>query len=345
MNDVFENRLQTAMRSLSSPAAPPDLIARVIAERAAGKRIILPTSTPSSRFSRVARIGWVMAVAAALAIVMALPHAVRRMRGDAAADSVSSSDDFFVSRAFAEQGARGPAYPPLHGLTGVLIRPGRYQYRIRYVDSAGNATPDGEGTIDITRATSGGTATLRIAHVASLTADDGQRRTEAESLVVALADLSVRSRVVHVRPYRRFSEINIAQRIVSDSLLGQMTTDDGIHRSIARRLPANYGPFIPDAIAAMALAGVRLAPDWRASVSVLGWGVIASDVYFPVSLRVVGDERLTTPRGVFDCWKLAVDARGIRRTEWVRKSDGLALRVDGAPATLRGIRRLELTVF
>ena len=41
------------------------------------------------------------------------------------------------------------------------------------------------------------------------------------------------SRAVHVRPYLRYSSINIAQRFTADSVLGEMTTDGGVRRPIA----------------------------------------------------------------------------------------------------------------
>jgi hypothetical protein len=65
-------------------------------------------------------------------------------------------------------------------------------------------------------------------------------------------------------------------------------------------------------------------------------------VFYPVTLRVIGEERITTPAGAFDCWKLSVVAGRQRRVEWVRKSDGLALRSYDEAATPRGRRQYDL---
>jgi hypothetical protein len=61
-------------------------------------------------------------------------------------------------------------------------------------------------------------------------------------------------------------------------------------------------------------------------VSVVGWAVIPDDVFYPVTLRVIGEEQLSTPAGAVDCWKLRLVAPPQQRTEWVRKSDGVAVR-------------------
>ena len=67
-----------------------------------------------------------------------------------------------------------------------------------------------------------------------------------------------------------------------------------------------------------------------------------SDVFYPVALRVIGEERLDTPFGSVDCWKVAVDAGQEHRIEWVRKSDGLGLRSYDERNTSNGHRVYDL---
>ena len=67
-----------------------------------------------------------------------------------------------------------------------------------------------------------------------------------------------------------------------------------------------------------------------------------NDAFYPMSLRVVGEERIATPSGEFDCWKLFVTAGKQRRTEWVRKSDGVALRSVDHALTDKGQRQYVL---
>jgi hypothetical protein len=66
-------------------------------------------------------------------------------------------------------------------------------------------------------------------------------------------------------------------------------------------------------------------------------------VFYPVTLRVVGEEKLSTPAGLVDCWKLRVEAGPEQRTEWVRKSDGVAIRSrDESAPTAKGRREFIL---
>ena len=57
MTDLFEQRLRAAVRELPVPAAPDDLIARVIDERARGERIILPTGAARTTRGRAWMLG------------------------------------------------------------------------------------------------------------------------------------------------------------------------------------------------------------------------------------------------------------------------------------------------
>jgi hypothetical protein len=165
----------------------------------------------------------------------------------------------------------------------------------------------------------------------------------SETLYVTRRELRLLSRVVHEAPYNRYSQITIRQRFIDDSVVGEMSTDGGVYRRIAHRLPAAFGPYLSDALAPLGLLGVRLVPGWRGSVSVVGWAVVANDVFYPVTLRVVGEEKLPTPDGIVDCWTLRVSAGPEQRTEWVRKSDGVALRSrDESPPTAKGRREFIL---
>ena len=136
--------------------------------------------------------------------------------------------------------------------------------------------------------------------------------------------------------------VGIFACFVPDSVLGEMTTDGGVRRPIARRLPAERGPYVSDAIALFALAGVPMSADWSRTMSVPGWAVIPTDVLYPVTLRVIGEERIATPTGVFDCWKVSVVVGRQRRIEWVRKTDGVALRSYDEVPTPNGHRQYDL---
>ena len=349
MTDLFEQRLRDAARSLPTPDAPPSLIDRVLAERASGNRSILPVASPPRAFGRW-RSATIVAFAAGVAAVavMMVSRADPRSPSLAAADSVSSIEQFFVrgvfpANAFAQTPPPAPGAPPVVGIDGTALSARRYEYRIQYVDTSGRVTPDGDGVVSLTEAQYNGVPAWLVTHVARMTASSGQQRTTAETLHVTRKDLRLLARAVHEAPYRRYSQITIRQRFVGDSVVGEMSTDGGVRRPIARQLPVAFGPYLSDALAPLGLVGVRLSPDWRGSLSIVGWAVVPNDVLYPVTLRVVGEEKLSTSTGLVDCWKLRISAPPEQRTEWVRKSDGLALRSrDESPPTAKGRREFVL---
>lgn len=349
MTDLFEQRLRNAARSLPTPEAPRSVIDRVLAERASGTRTIIPPSG-SRAGSNAWRAVAVFAVAAGVAAVgvTVASRVDRRAPGLAAADSVSSIERFFArgvfpANAFAQTPPAAPGGPPVTGVDAALFGGRRLEYRIQYVDTAGRVTPDGDGLVTIADAQYAGTPAWRVVHVAHMTASSDQRRTTAETLYVTRRDLRLLARAVHEAPYRGYSQIAIHQRFVGDSVVGEMSTDGGVRRPIARQLPGNFGPYLSDALAPLGLVGVRLSPDWRGSLSIVGWAVVPNDVFYPVTLRVVGEEKLSTPAGLVDCWKLRVSASPEQRTEWVRKSDGVALRSrDESPPSAKGRREFIL---
>jgi hypothetical protein len=345
MNDIFERRLRDAARSAPTPEAPSDLIQRVMAERGRGERVILPVADTRARRSYT----WWLTVAAAACIAVAAALVVPRSmaRSPLLADEFSSTG-FFVSTAFAEQTSNGPAVPALAGVNGSSIAAKTYRYRLSYVDSTGRVLTDsiGGGSLIVTAARVGNVDAWRF-ELTAQQVEDGQKRTASETTYVTRRELRPIARAVHIRPYRRFDAINIGQRFARDSVLGEVSVTDPkthtvTHRSIGRRLPPQFGPYVSDAYAPLALTGVRLSADWSRSLSVIGWAVVPMDVFYPVTLRVVGEERIATAAGAIDCWKLYVVAGRQRRMEWVRKSDGMGIRALDEAVTPNGHRRYEL---
>jgi hypothetical protein len=339
MTDLFDRQLRDAARALPVPGAPRALIDRVIAEREAGERIILPTESAVARRSRFRTIAGLVAVAAVLATIAVLivPSAASRPT-----DDVFASDGLLGGNAYAEQTASGPTVPPLSGVNGLELKPRSYTYRVEYVTPAGHVTPDGGGTVNLVPVLHAGIPAWRIDLATEQTFERGQRRATSETVFVSRRDLKPLARAVHTRPYLRYSSLNIAQRFSGDSVLGEMTTDGGVRRPIARRLPAQFGPYLSDAYAPLALVGVPLAVGKTMALSIVGWAVVPMDVFYPVTLRVTGEERIVMASGTYDCWKIDVTAGRHHRVEWVRKADGLGLRsLDTNPGP-NGQRRFEL---
>jgi hypothetical protein len=328
MTDLFEQRLRQAAQSLPVPEAPAGLIDRVIAERAAGERYLVRLSTSRSRKSRWLYAGLIAAGLFAVGIV--LTSRTKQHEASVGVDAPSSVARLFTStgvaptEAFAQAPPESPGAPPLTNVDASSLGGRHFQYRIQFVDTTGRVTPDGDGEIQISAAQYGTTPAWRIHHIARM-APGGQPRVEEETLYVSRQDLRPLWRVVRQTPYLRYSHISIRQRFVGDSVLGIMSTNT-VRRPIAQSLPTTFAPYLFDAIAPVALSGVPLSREWRASVSIVGWAVMPNDIFVPVTLRVIGEETLTIGSKTFDCWKVAIVTRTERRIEWVRKSDGIALR-------------------
>lgn len=352
---AFSRDLASSLRALDAPAVPSALIERVIAERAAGARAILPSDDTPARRTRQRRAPvWmgIAGIAAAASIALMLGRIGPRAPSPVATDSSrtsfqsdSLSEPHFVSRLFlpqyalaAEPSRQVGSRLPNVMLSGVALRPGRFIFAQRRTAADGRMSETGRGTIDLVATSLDGRAAWRLAHQWRF-----GNTVETETLLVDRTSLQFLGRTARVAPYRRYREITIRQRQSSDSVLGWMNTDEGPGRPIAQRLPKVSGPYISDAMAPFALAGTRLSRDWTGSLSVLGWAVRPADVYFPLELRVVGEELVSVPAGTFACWRLSLRVNGGTQAFWVRKSDGLGVRsLDESPRDGRGAKETVL---
>jgi hypothetical protein len=284
-----------------------------------------------------------------------LPKRSALPTGLADGDTLSSdASSFFVSAlspavAIAQTPPRrqGPALARVSGVDGSRLRAVRLVYLRRWTDSAGRVHEDGRNVLRISPDTAAGVAAWRIED--SWTGASGPRgeRTEVETLFVARRDLRLLQRAVHVAPYSGYGQINIEQRFIGDSVRGQMTAEGGgrprAERPIAQYLPPSFGPYVTDALGPLLLSTVRVGARWSGSVSLAGWAVLPRDVFYPIEMRVAGEERITVPAGTFDCWRISVALSGADRTYWIRKSDGRGVLVrDESQRATRGVRDIVL---
>jgi hypothetical protein len=333
--DDFAEAIRPELRSVGAPEPSPELRARILASRAAGARVILPESV-TRQSTATKRIGLVIAVAAAFLLVFVpLRRSVTPNE-----DAVVARSTFFGREAFAYTPARGPR-PALPAIT--LSRPNAIRpLTLEFARLVPGGATQQRDTVMVAPATVDGIEAWRI----TLTARDG-RHVDAESLHVARSDLRLLTRVVHVAPYSRFDRINIRQRFVGDSVLGRMTTDGpsiGEGRPIARRLRPEFAPYVPNALTPLLLMATPLSATWSGSASLLGWAVISRDVFVPIELRVAGEERVRVPAGAFDCWHVVLSAPTRQIDYWVRKTDGLAVRLhDPGQSSTSPAREVVLT--
>ena len=319
----FTLRFEKAAAALSVPAPNDDLLARALADRAAGARVILPAPIEPAGDRLLARAIRVVAVILVVAILGIWWSGRGGGRGDFASANELLLAGFVPRSAEAE-----PARPAARVLTHRL-RPVAVTYQRRFIDSAsGDMTDAGKFDLRVVAATSDQWRLTSAWREIEGLADMSDARTWTESLTVAGSALTPASRVVHVQPYRRWAGIYINQRFRNDSVVGQMSLDeDPTRRPIAQDLRGQRGRLIAsDGLASVYFMGVPLAQGAEFDVTALGWAVVPRDVFVPMRMRVAGSERIDTPAGTFDCWKFVISVGRETHYHWVRKSDHLGVR-------------------
>jgi len=321
--ETFAEAIRPELAALRTPPPSAELRDRILADRATGARVILP----AERTLRRPMAPYLLAAVLVVAAVLALPF--YRQTKDDARDAEPTSPLSYLGGGGV---ARAQEPPPIEWrLPAALparaerVHAGTLEYLRSWSDSSGRVVRRATSVLTVSAETA---ATIPAWRVVEIGRDSVAGGTTAETLLVAQRDLRLLARAVHVRPYRKWNGINIQQRLTGDSVNGRMTLDDvqGMRR-IARRLPPAYAPYVADLFSPIYLAAVPLDRQWTGRVMVLGWAVVPKDVFYPVELRVTGEQLLTVPAGRFDCWTLSIRYPGGVLESWIRKSDGIALRV------------------
>lgn len=329
----FLDGIRPELESLPTPEPSAALRARILASRAAGVRTILPHPLDERRFPTRLVIG--MAIVAAIALLL-IPLDLRRSAGQG--DEGLGSPGFFGHAAFAQgtpvrDGDRPALTTPVRLTAPERLRPMSLEFERRVTDSTG-ATQVSHTSLQLASASVEGVPAWRVTWI--------DRRTTfvaVETVFVAKGPIHLLRRSIHMSPYSGYQRINVWQLFPTpDSVTGHMNTEGpsiGAGRSFARRVPAASTPLLSESIAPVFLMAAPLARDWSGSASLLGWAVRDDDVLLPIELRVEGEERITVPAGRFDCWRLSLTFSGRRLDYWVRKIDGLGVRVlEGGRETL-----------
>jgi hypothetical protein len=317
----FTQRLSGAVSGLPAPVPDEDILARALADRASGRHVILPGVVDAHPVSSP-RVLWRNLAIAAASIVVAIAL-LSQFRGR---DFRGANELLLAGLAprRAEAGQGGTAGGPLtHRLRAINTT-----FRRRIIDSASGRAKEW-GALEVRVAPLSGERWLITSAWRELDSvtDMQNARAWTESVTVADSSLAPIRRIAHVTPYRRWAGISIDQSFRNDSVVGQMSLDqDATRRPIAQDLRSARDRVIAsDALAPFWLMGVPLVQGMEIDASMLGWAVVPSDVLVGMHLKVVGSERMETPAGTFDCWKLSISVGPETHYHWVRKSDHLGV--------------------
>ena len=318
----FAQRLEKTLGELPAVAINAGVLSRAIADRNAGARVILPLSDDRPRFGRsrtAVRVGSLLAAGLILGV-----WASQRRRAPEVHGAYELLLAGFVPRAAEAREGTSLALPPRHSLGTVAAT-----FQRRVVDSRTGSTSNAM-TLDF-RVAPDSTAGLWTVsarwHDIAEPADMQNARVATESLTVNGESLWPTRRLVHLTPFRRWAGIRIDQRFRGDSVVGEMSLDETTtRRPIAHDLRAERRRLLgSDALGIVYFMGVPVAMGAKFDVSVLGWAVVPNDVLVPTQLKVVASESVTTPAGVFDCWKVAITAGAETHHYWIRKTDHLGV--------------------
>jgi hypothetical protein len=350
---AFRRELGVAASRLTAPEPPPDLLDRVLRDRAAGERVILPVLGSRAAVSRWDAYRIAAAVLVIMGLGLAVTYARRSPSAPAAtvsrpenpaasqADTLPGLRDLFTATVFLpgvasaeEPATRGEVLQPVAPqIDGTRMRQRDVTYQRQYIDSNGKRTIGGEGVLQIRPAVVANAQAWRVERqwVEYATKLPNSRdQHESETLLLDRRSLRPIQRDIDVSPYQRYSRITVAQKFNGDSVFGRMTTEGGdsrgVGRSFLQRIPNSFAPYVTDAFAPLFFTSVRLGPAWHGRLSVLGWAVRSNDVFYPLELRVVGKDRVTVPAGTFDCWHFVITSGARKFDYWARISDGLGVR-------------------
>ena len=114
----------------------------------------------------------------------------------------------------------------------------------------------------------------------------------------------------------------IAAEFRGDTIIGAMSSPAGRRNLIA---PLQPGAYITAAHVEVALRGLPIAaPNWRDSAWVVVTGV-GKSTSIPASMQVIGEDRLLTTAGTFDCWIVSLATDQGNTQYWVSKTDRIVV--------------------
>jgi hypothetical protein len=313
---AFFRRVSADARAAAAPVPSDALLARILASRAAGERVVLPADPATPRkWRRRGVLAGLSAAAAAAVFVVARGHGPRPDRPEGG--WATTGLGLLPTPAYAEEAPASLDWPPVP-VDGTRVRPGLWTYEYRVIDR-GRTVASERGRVSITAVRFGGVPAWRMESQWL-----GHPTDILEAVEMERASLRVLHRTAsNVGP----SQYRVEEWLTGDTLRGTMVSALGHRRTrVARYQPPGDGPYLAGESSPLIwLQAVRLHPGWRARISLLGWGSAVDDRSYPIALRVTGQGRARIAGRVWECWMVEAAAGGRMRTLWVRKADGVTV--------------------
>lgn len=335
--------LENAIAAFEPPALSRDTFARVVARRARGERIALPTSDSSpSRWAE--RSLWLAATligVAAAALFALFTHGQRHVARETAAPEAMAlspvdatcatyvAQDSSVLRhlmvsAFgvaAACGAELEAATPM-SVNPAQIVPGKYTYGGRTVTDGLHTSEFKPTTIAITRTTWQGIPALVAVREGPLIT-----RVSVDTLTVSATDLTPLHWASWYPTQHPVGSLHADFRADSVTIVlkGRVDTSGTFaYTQTSGRLPQEWAHYLT-------VPSLPLSLGWHGVLEIAAPFHPHTHAYFTkgwatMSLRVIGRERVTVPAGTFDCWKVSLGQPGFESNMWVSTANHLVVR-------------------
>jgi hypothetical protein len=332
-----------AIAALEPPGLSDETFARIVARRARGERIALPTSDVSPQ--RAIRksvllsvtLGGIAAALVMASLVRTHRHAAREGAApepmalapvDVACASYAPRDSSLLRHlmvsAFGVAAACGAELEPAVPLTidPSQIAPGRYTYGGRTITDGLHTSEFKPTTISISRTTWRGTPAL-------IAVRDGPliTRVSIDSLVVSAKDLTPLHWAAWYPSQKPVGSVHadFAADSVTIVMRGRVDTSGTFaYTQTSGRLPQEWAHYLT-------VPSLPLTSGWHGVLDIAAPFHPHTHQYFTtgwatISLRVIGREKVTVPAGVFDCWKVSLGQSGLDSYMWVSTANHLVVR-------------------
>jgi hypothetical protein len=324
------------LRTLPAPEAPDDLLARILASRAAGVRVALPWE----RSTVTRRAALLLAAAAAAAVLVMSTRGGGPRPGDRhqAYQDVSAALPFWPPDAMAQEAGppHPPRYEPVRNLRVARAHGGTWTYQTCWVFDDALTKCRARFTIAVRKAERDGQPVWLVSqqeksarYWSSDTTDT--IRTPLDTTYVDPATLRPTYHAINGKQFhfvRRVTGDTVREALeIGGAHPRSWRTNAGIPGAQDAPLVLRWARFD----VALLLQVLPLGRGWRGSVYAVG--LVGPDpskaAIAPIDLRVVGSGRIDVPAGTFDCWKVELrQGDDTPLTLWASKDRGWLVKTE-----------------
>lgn len=314
------------LRNLPAPEPPDDLLPRILADRAAGVRVVLPRGRPTA--SR--RVALLLTAAAAILVLTTRGGGPRPEGTDNVYQDIAAALPFWPPHAMAQEAGppRRPRYEPIQNLRVARAHGGTWTYRTCTVFDEVLNNCRGRLTITVSEAAREGRPAWLMVQQVTMVRDGPPTRAIRTPLDTTYVDAATLRPVYHAINGDQF---HFVRRVTGDTVREALDIGGAYPRSW-RSLAVIPGSRDAPLVlrwarfdVALLLQTLPLDRGWQGSVYSIG--LVGRDpskaAIAPIDLRVVGSGRIAVPAGTYDCWQVELrQGDETRLTLWTSKDRG-----------------------